>query len=43
MLRAKVKGRVQVSMGMNGIHDFLNYMTKGVLKIDLGCTKVQKS
>lgn len=32
ILRAKVAGGSQLSMVMNGIHDFLYYITKGVLK-----------
>lgn len=34
-LRAQVTGGAQVSVGMNGIHDLLYDVTKGVLKVIL--------
>lgn len=43
ILRAEVTGGAQLGMGVNGIHDFLDNITKGILKSTFGYTNTDIS
>lgn len=43
ILRAEVTGGAQLGVDVNGIHDFLDYITKGILKSTFGYTNTDIS